>query len=131
MGSVARIAIHEASRDVDHTAARAHQALSHRAYLLHMTGPAGLTRIIQQAGERGHARMRVVLCRAVRVAAMAQRAIVGSKTVRLAKATLFIDMTIVAIVTFRALPGKQGDGQKTQENQATASHIEIVIVRML
>lgn len=130
MGGVARVALDEASRDVNHAAARIHQAMLHRAYLLDVTGPARRSRVIQQAGESGHAGMRFVLRRALRIAAVAESAVVGAETVRRRKSAALGDVAIVASVTFRALPGKQGDGQKTQENQATASHIEIVIVRM-
>ena len=66
----------------------------------------------------------------LRVTAMAERAIVGAKLVRSRKTCALGDVAIVAGVTFCALPGKQGDGQKTQKNQASASHIEIVIVLM-
>lgn len=130
MSSVACVAVDEPSRHIDHATARVHQAVWYRGYLCGMAGPAGLGRILQQAGESGHAGMRFVLRRAVRVAAMAQRAIVGGETVRLCKATAFSGVAIVAGVTFCALPGEQGDGQKTQKNQASASHIEIVIVLM-
>ena len=62
---------------------------------------------------------------------MANGAVVRSEVVRIRKTATFGDVAIVASVTFCSVSHEHGDSQKTQKNQASASHIEIVIVRML
>ena len=72
-----------------------------------------------------------ILRRALTVAAMAKRAVVCGEYVCRGKTRTFGSMAIVASVTFCDLQGQQVKTQKTQKNQGSASHIEIVIVLML
>ena len=131
MRGASGFAVDEASRDIDHAATGVHQAVADRRDLVGMTGAAGFCRIAEQPRKARHAGMRSISRRALIIAAMAKRAAVCGESVRRGKTCTFGSMAIVASVTFYALRGQQGESQKAEKNQGSASHIEIVIVLML
>ena len=96
-----------------------------------MAGTAGLHGIVQQPWETSHAGMCVVLCTDLIVATMAQRAVVRSERMCRGKTRFLGKVAIVATVTVCGLPERNGSNRKTQKNQGSASHIEIVNVLML